>query len=239
MSRIERFGSTHWSLVDAARGDNSGERRAAQSRLFDSSWYPIYGFIRSQGFGRHEAEDLTQGFFAHLLEKDGLARIDRAKGRFRSFMLSSCSNYLANHREYQRALKRGGGRTIYSLDADKAEARYAGELDRGLDPEALFQKRWALALLEDTGTALQHEYARLGRAALFDRLKPCLIGDCGASRYAEIGRDLEMTEPAVRAAAFRLRGRFAAILRESIARTVADPRQVEEEIRDLFAALSH
>src|SRR4051812_4747795 len=216
----DRFATTCWSLVLAAGGPPGDDLREALGALVAAYWAPLYGFIRGRGYPAHEAEDLAQGFFARLLEKGILGEVDRRKGRFRAFLLAACKDYLANRRDHDAARKRGGGRRFVPLDA---EAR-AGPLPAsGLSPEAPFDRRWALALLDRVLGRLDSEMRRAGKTALFGRLSPALLGDAQAPAYAEIASDLGMTEGAVKVAAHRLRGRYRDLLREEIARTVADP----------------
>ena len=183
-------------------------------------------------------EDLTQGLFASLLEHDFLDVIDPEKGRFRSFLLAACRNFLANQREREQTCKRGGGRITLSINLPDAEGRYALEPSHEITPELLFQRRWALTILDQVLDRLGEEMERSGKSAIFDRLKAALLGDGTAAAYREVADALKMTEDAVKMAALRLRRRYARLVREEVARTVADPAEVEDEIRDLFRALS-
>ena len=234
----DEFQTTHWSLVLAARRRESPQAREALAALCATYWYPLYAFIRRRGYDGDRAQDLIQEFFARLLEKDVLATVDPAKGRFRSFLLASCTNFLANCRDRDRARKRGGDRVHVPLDPRDAEGRYRREPADAMTAERLFHRRWALTLLDRVVALLEAEAARTGKAALFDRLKSCLTGERGADHYAAIARDLGTTEAAVKMAALRLRRRYQEVLRAEIARTVADPAEVDDEIRDLFAALA-
>jgi RNA polymerase sigma factor (sigma-70 family) len=232
-----RFATTRWSLVLAAKGRGEPQAREALADLCALYWYPLYAYVRRRGHDADRAQDLTQEFFARLLEKDFLADVDRGKGRFRSFLLAACKHFLANERDRARALKRGGGREPIPIDALDAESRYRREPVDAMTPERLFDRRWALTLLDQVLQRLGEEMARAGKAVWFDRLKPALLGARGSDPYGQIAAELGMTEGAVKVAVHRLRQRYRALLNEEIARTVDDPGQVEDEIRDLFAAV--
>ena len=203
--------------------------------LCQSYWQPIYAYIRRCGSDPHAAEDLTQGFFASLLEPKALARVDREKGKFRAFLLASCRHFLRHQRDHDHALKRGGGRPPLSIDARDAEGRYLREPADDITPEALFVRKWAFTLLKGVFDDLRAECTQ---PDLFDALKANLTGDSRSAPHAEIAERFGMTEAAVQVAAHRLRGRYRKALRDRIAATVADPADIEEEIRDLFAALA-
>lgn len=228
------FPTTCWSVVLAARGLPRGDARSALESLCASYWFPLYAFIRGRGHSAHAAEDLTQSFFTRLIEKGVLDAVDRSKGRFRSFLLAACKDFLANQRDREKSLKRGGGRRFVPIDA---EDRLAAGHAQGLTPEALFDRRWALALLDRVLHRLAGEMEQAGRSPLFDRLKPALLGDDKALAYGEVAEQVGMTEGAVKVAAHRLRGRYRDLLRDEIAQTIADPADVDDEIRDLFRAL--
>jgi RNA polymerase sigma-70 factor (ECF subfamily) len=232
-----RFATTHWSLVLAARDRAAPEGREALAGLCGTYWYPLYAFVRRQGYPHDHAQDLTQEFFARLLERDYLQAVDRAKGRFRSFLLAACKHFLTNERDRSRAAKRGGGRPVLSLDLDAGEARYRRETASSLTPEKLFERRWALTVLDRVLARLRDESARAGKGELFEKLKTALTGEKNAARQAQLAEELGMSPGAVKTAVHRLRRRYRALLREEIAQTLDDPAQVEEEIRDLFAAL--
>ena len=233
-----QFAETHWSLVLAAR-TTSPDAAAALAGLCQAYWYPLYAFVRRQGHGPHDAQDLTQEFFARLLAKNYLADVDRTKGRFRSFLLASIKNFLANEWDRARAQKRGGGDTVLSLDATSAESRYALEpVDAATTADKLYDRRWALTLLDRAINRLRDEFVRDDKTALFDELKFALTGDKGDASHAAVADRLGMTEGAVKAAAHRLRKRYRELLRAEIAEPVATPAEVEEELRQLFAALS-
>lgn len=230
---MPRFATTRWSLVAAANGPAARQALAELCRMY---WYPVYAFVRRSGRPADDAGDLTQEFFARLIERAGVAGADRAKGRFRSYLLGACRHFLANERDRAAAQKRGGGRAVGSLDVADAEHRYAAEPADGRTPEQIFERRWALTLLDGVLAGLRAEYAAAGQDALFDRLKSSLTGDAGP--YADLAAELGLTEGAVKVAAHRLRRRYRDRLRAAIAETVATPEEVEAEIRDLFAALS-
>jgi RNA polymerase sigma-70 factor (ECF subfamily) len=230
-----QFLTTRWTLVVAARDRAAPEAAAALTDLFRMYWYPLYAYIRRRGHDAGDAEDLTQAFFTRLLEKDVLATVTPARGRFRSFLLTACQNFLANEHERAGAIKRGGGRVV-SLDLASADGRYRLEPDHDETPERLFERRWALALLAGALDRLKGEYECGGKAALFDGLKGQLTGEQEMA-YAAIAGQLGMTEGAVKLAAHRLRKRYAELLRAEIAETVDSPADVEEEVQALFAAL--
>jgi len=232
-----QFLTTHWSLVLAARDRAEPGADDALASLCSIYWYPLYAFVRRRGHGAEDAHDLTQEFFARLLEKDFLAGVDRTKGKFRAFLLVACNHFLANERDRARAKKRGGGRPILSLDAGDAEGRYCAEPADALTPEKLFERRWALALLQQVMARLREEFGAKGKGPLFDRLRGFLVGEKGTG-YGQAAEELGLSEGAVKVAVHRLRQRYRELLHEEIGRTVATPEQVDEEIRSLFAALS-
>ncbi len=232
-----RFATTHWSVVVAAGHGSSPQAQEALATLCRVYWYPLYVFIRRQGMSAEDAQDLTQEFFARLLEKDFLAMVDRQKGRFRSFLLAACKHFLSNERDRARAKKRGGGRELISIDADQAESRYRLEPAHDLTPEKLFERRWALTLLDQVLTLLKNEFSLAGKAEVFDHLKVFLTGDKSQTSYHLVAAELGMTEGAVKVAAHRLRKRYRELLREEIAKTTSEPNAIEDEIGDLFTAL--
>jgi RNA polymerase sigma-70 factor (ECF subfamily) len=232
-----RFTTTQWSLVIAAAHSAEPGGHEALAELCRLYWYPLYAFVRRRGYSADDALDLTQGFFERLLEKNGLATVDAAKGRFRSWLLGAMKHYLSNQRERQNARKRGGGTTILSIDADDAERRYRYEPGHELTPERVFDRRWALTLLDRVLADLAGEFRRAGKEGLFDALSPMLSGEERMS-YDAISQRLGMTEGAVRVAAHRMRQRYGQRLREEIGRTVEGEEAVEQEIHDLFEALA-
>lgn len=232
------FPATHWSVVLAARGGDEADSLRALEMLCRSYWYPLYAYVRRQGHSPHDAQDLTQGFFARLLEKRYLDAADRDKGRFRSFLLMALKRFLAKEWERDRAQKRGGGQATLSLDTEMAERRYQGEGAEHLAPDRIYERRWALTLLDAALGALRQDYQALGREAEFDYLKGCLTAERGEIPYAEVAERLEITEAAARVAVHRMRSRFRALFRTEIARTVAKPEEVEDEVRYLRRALT-
>ncbi len=234
----ERFLTTHWSVVLAAADRSSAGCEDALATLCGVYWYPAYAFIRRQGALPDEAEDLTQEFFARLLEKDYLEGVGPEKGRFRSFLLVCLTRFLSNERDRARAAKRGGGRRPLSIDFDGAEGRYRLEPAHQLTPQRIFDQRWALTLLEQVLDRLERDLAASGKAGLFDHLKVYLVAEQNAPPYAEVARKLGMSEGAVKVAVHRLRQRYGRLLRAEVARTVASPEDVDEEIQQLFEAVS-
>lgn len=232
------FETTSWTLILAAADRATPRADAALATLCTSYWYPLYAFIRRRGHDPDRAADLTQGFFASLLERDFLRSVDPARGRFRAFLMAACKNYLANEHDRETAQKRGGVRSPVSIDLRDAEGRYLAEPAHDLTPERLFERRWALTLLDQTLDQLARESHQGGKGGLYERLKPMLTGAEGDLSHAEIGQTLGMTEAAVTKAAQRLRQRYREILRERIAGTLDDPAQLDDEIRTLFAILS-
>jgi RNA polymerase sigma-70 factor (ECF subfamily) len=223
--------------VIAAGDPNEPHARESLSALCDAYWYPLYAYIRRLGYGPEPARDLTQDFFARLLERGLLAEADPARGRFRSFLRTVCAHYLANQRDRQNARKRGGGRVALPIDAAEAEGRYARELADELSPDRIFDRSWALALLERVLGQLRLEYDEAGKSATFEALRGGLEGGPEDVPHAMIAARLGTSEGAARVAAHRLRRRYGELLRREIASTLDDPAEVDDEIRDLFAAL--
>jgi RNA polymerase sigma-70 factor (ECF subfamily) len=221
--------------VLSAREQDSPRNREALEILCRTYWFPLYAFVRRQGRSPQDAQDLTQEFFARLLEKEYLKSAAQEKGRFRTFLLVALKRFLANEWDRQHAQKRGGGAAILSIDQELAESRFAAEPAHQLQPDLLFDRQWALTLLERTMTQLHDEYVSTGRAKLFELLRGCLAKDESALPYAQIAVRLNLTEAAVKMAVQRLRARYREILRAEIAETVASPDEVEEEIRHLFS----
>jgi RNA polymerase sigma-70 factor (ECF subfamily) len=230
------FGTTHWSLVLAAAHGSWPKGRAALATLCQTYWYPLYAYVRRCGYESHDAEDLTQEFFARLLDKHYLASVDRRKGKFRSFLLASLRHFLANERDWAKARKRGGGRTVFSFDRGEAETRYRLEPSREVTPEKDFDRQWALALLRQVMDGLEAVHIASGKGRLFEELKGFLTQAEGSRPYAQAARRLGMTEGAAKVAVHRLRRRYRQLLRDEIAQTVAGPKEVDEEIRHLFGA---
>jgi RNA polymerase sigma factor (sigma-70 family) len=230
------FVTTHWSLVLSALDREASISTEALEKLCRAYWYPLYSYARRVTRNPAEAEDLTQGFFAKLLEKNYLKSAGREKGRFRTFLLTGLKHYMANEWDRQHAVKRGGFSAVLSIDQELAERRYASEPADTLQPDTLFDRQWALALLEQTMGQLREEYAGSGRAALFELLRDCLTQEDAALPYKDVAVRLNSTEPAVKMAMSRLRGRYREILRQQIAQTVTNEAEVEAEIRHLFSA---
>jgi DNA-directed RNA polymerase specialized sigma24 family protein len=221
----------------------AGEAGAAGSaealaRLCALYWYPVFAFVRRQGHATEEAEDLTQGFFARLIEKGDLADADRTRGRFRSFLLTACQHYLSNERDRASAQKRGGGVRLLSIDLLAAEGRYDRALAHAETPERLFDRQWCLTLLAGVLDDLRQDYEAAGRVGLFERVKPFLTEGERTETYADAGLDLSMTGGAVKVAVHRLRQRYRRALRQRVADTVASPEEVDEEIAFLLATLA-
>jgi RNA polymerase sigma-70 factor (ECF subfamily) len=225
-------------MVVAAGEKDTPEAEVALATLCERYWYPLYAFLRRRGRKAHDAQDLVQGFFAALLEKDYLLDADRERGRFRTFMLAALRHFASHERDKANALKRGGGRKRLSLDFDDGEKRYSLEPVEEITPERMFERRWALTLLDRVLGRLRDEYAGSGKAELFDALKPLLGGPGTARPYRDIGEDLEMSEGAVKVAAHRVRKRYRDALRQEIEETVDGPEAVDDEIRHLMAALA-
>ena len=237
VKRSPAFTTTHWSVVTLAR-ESSEVAVDALEKLCRAYWYPLYAFVRRRGFEVHEAQDLTQEFFARLLDKNYLDSVDRNKGKFRSFLLAALEHFLANEWRRSQAQKRGGGIAFVSLDEQTAEQQYLQVQDSSLSPEKLFQHQWATAVLEQVLGKLHNEYSAEGKAAWFEELKVFLTGEKRSGSYAELSQKLGTSEAALKMAVSRMRRRYGALLRAEIANTVSRPEEVEEELRALFAALS-
>jgi len=237
--RAARFATTHWSVVLAAGHLTAPGYRQALETLCKAYWFPLYAYMRRHGYDRQDAEDYTQEFFARLLDKHTLRAADRKQGRFRSFLLAALKHFLSNERDRIRAKKRGGGQKALSLDFDDAEGKYALEPISRLSPEKLFERSWALTVLQQVMARLQAEMASTGKQRLFEHLKDYLTGDIASVSYGEMAGKLEVTEGAVKVAVHRLRKRYRQLLREEIAQTVSSEGQIQQEIRDLLTALAH
>lgn len=232
----QRFATTRWSLILAAGTGHAPEAREALATLCGLYWYPLYAFVRRRGHTAEEARDLTQGFFARLLERDDLSTLDPRRGRFRAWLLTALKHYLANERDRLQAVKRGGGESLLSIDGEEAESTYGLEPSHELTPERLFERRWALALLQRVTTLLRAEWVQAGKESLFEKLKGCLM-DRTESSYQRIAHDVGMSEGAVKVAAHRMRSRFRELLRGEIAQTVEHSHEIDGELRHLLAAL--
>jgi len=236
-NRHERFETTEWSLVLAAGGRTSPRAEEALADLCQRYWYPIYAYIRRQGRSADEAADLTQAFFTRLLEKEYLRQVDRERGRFRAFLLASCRHFLSNERDHRRAQKRGGGRTLLSIDAASAEDRFRLEPRDDRTPETEFMRRWALTVIDDVLASIRRDLEAEGKGRTFECLKPFLVEPAGPEGYEPAARALGSTAGAVRVAVHRLRRRFRERLLDEVARTVDDPAAVDDELKALFACL--
>jgi RNA polymerase sigma-70 factor (ECF subfamily) len=231
------FASTRWSLVLAAGRGDAPEAQAALAALCEVYWYPLYAYVRRSGYSADEAQDLTQGFFARLLEKHDLRAADSERGRFRSFLLTAFKRFVSKERHRARALKRGGGRRMLSLDFDQGESRFRLEPVTDVTPETIYERRWALTLLDRVMARLRDDFERAGKRDEFDHLKVFLTGEAAAPSYREVAAELGTTEGAVKVAVHRLRRKFRDLVLAEIAQTVTAPEEAEDELRHLFEAI--
>ena len=232
-----RFETTHWSVVLKARSPDEAESRDALSTLCQAYWSPVFSYIRRRGHDPDTARDLTQGFFAALLARQGIAEARRERGRFRSFLLGSVKNFLSDESDYRNRQKRGGGQTLISIDSDTLDAVLAAEaLATHVTPETLFEQRWAFALLENVLLDLEREMEGAGHAERFRKLSAYIVGDADPP-YADLALDLGLTESGTRVALHRMRVRFGAKLREHVAQTLDDPDKTEDELRYLMGLM--
>jgi RNA polymerase sigma-70 factor (ECF subfamily) len=232
------FRSTQWSVVLAARNAPTEVSRAALEKLCRGYWLPVYTFIRRRGASRDDAQDLTQGFFARMLEKEWLQAADSQKGRFRTFLLTAATRFLANEYDHAQALKRGGGQVILSLQWGDAEQRIQFEPADERSPEVAYDQQWAETLLERVLERLRDEFDGAGKQRRFDALKSFLTEDRGATTYAEVAARLDLSESAVKSGVYRLRRRYGELVRDEIAQTVTSAEAVEDEIRYLLDVLA-
>ncbi len=232
-----QFAPTHWSVVLAAAEQPSSASVAAREQLCRHYWFPLYAYVRRRGYGPEDAQDLTQEFFARLLTNDGLRRVSPLKGKFRSFLLASMNHLLSDEQDRATRKKRGGGQAILSFDAPAAEERYRLEPADELTPEKVFERRWAVGLLEQALDRLETDYSRAGKHELFEVLQHFLTGDGQSGEYPAAARKLGLTEGAMRVAVHRLRKRFGAVFRELVAETIDSPDEVEAEMQHLLALL--
>ena len=235
--RQAAFVTTHWSVVLTAAHPDTTRACAALEKLCQTYWYPLYAYVRRRGQSPEAAQDLTQAFFARLLERRWLDRADQQRGRFRSFLLSAMNHFLADEWDKARAQKRGSGLKPVPLQFDVAETRFSHEPADNVTPEHTYERRWALTLLDEVLRRLRSEYEQEGRVELFAELHPCLIGERTSQPYVELAKKLNATEGTVKAMVHRLRQRYRQLLRDEIAHTVAEPGEVDEELRHLFAVL--
>ncbi len=230
------FGATHWSVVLTAGEGSSVTSDAAMERLCQAYWFPLYAYVRRKGYAVPEAQDLTQEFFARLLQHRWVAKADPRKGKFRSYLLTAMDHFLTNDWRRAHTFKRGGGRQLVSLD-DTAETRYSSASADHLTPEKLYQRRWALDLFDRALRRLQAEYACAGKTGLYSNLREFLSAEPEVGDYERVAGHLELTRGAVAAAVCRLRQRYRELVRDEVAHTVASPAEVEDEVRSLLAAL--
>ncbi len=232
------FATTHWTVVLAAGKRSTPQADGALEELCRTYWFPLYAYVRRRGHAKADAEDLTQAFFARLLEKNFLESVDSAKGKFRAFLLAALKHFLANEWDKTQAQKRGGGAAHLSLDWQTADTKFQVASASEPSPDKAFDREWALALLAKVIERLQQECAADGKAKLFAQLKIFLTTGSGESAQAEVAKALGLEEGAVRVAIHRLRKRYRGLLREEISQTLADESQVDEEMRALFGAFS-
>lgn len=232
------FATTHWSVVRKAGTSIGDDAAGALETLCRAYWYPLYAYIRRLGHSPEDAQDVTQSFFAYLLEKGLIGQAQPEAGRFRSFLLGSLKNFMANGFRRERAQKRGGGASIVSFDAHTAEQRYLLEPVESKNPQTLFQQAWAVAVLDQALLGLESEYQDGGKGGLFQALNRFLQGDRGSETYGQIGAGLGLSECAVKTAVHRMRQRYRELLRAAVANTVSDPIEVDDELRNLMEALA-
>lgn len=236
--QVAAFPTTHWSVVLKAGEESNAAAASAMEALCRSYWYPLYAYVRRKGHTPGDAEDLTQGFFARLLQKNFLSTVDQRKGKFRSFLLASLEHFLAKEWNRAHRVKRGGLCQFISMDQFDGEERYRLEPRDNRTPEALYDRSWALAVLSTTMTRLQEEYEREGKGEVFAALKAFLSGDPDEQRYEDIGSRLGLSYGAARVAVHRLRTKYGEVLRDVVAQTVATREEVDEELKQLLAALA-
>ena len=232
------FATTRWSVVLAAGHGDTSHAHDALAHLCRSYWYPLYAYARRRGQSPHDAQDLTQEFFARLLRGNWVAQADRQRGRFRTFLLSAMQHFMANEWNKAHARKRGGHAPIVSLNDDSAEQRYLLEPAEKSTPETLFERGWALSLLNDVLRRLEDEYRHDGKSAWMEAMRPALTADRDSINYAEIAGQLGMSETAARVAVHRLRQRYRRLIQTEVANTVASPDEVDGEMRHLFQVLT-
>ena len=230
-----RFPTTRWSLIVATRQRPTTQARDALALLCASYWYPLYVFVRRRCERIEDAQDLTQGFFACLLEKEYLKDFERERGRFRAFLLTAFRHFIANERDRERTQKRGGGKVLIPLDMQEAERRYLLDPGHDVTPEKLYERRWAMTLLD---RALERLRSESGPLSHFDRLRVFLTGEPAGVSYSELAVELGMSEGALKVAVHRLRRKFREVLRAEIADTVASPKEVKEEMQYLLSLVS-
>jgi RNA polymerase sigma factor (sigma-70 family) len=231
------FGTTHWSVVLTAGRTDSTCAQAALATLCQTYWPPLYAYVRRRGYSPHDAEDLTQEFFARFLQRNDVTMVGPERGKFRSYLLAAMNHFLSDEWDKTRAAKRGGGQVSH-LDTSVAESAYAADYADTLTPEKLFHQRWAITVLETVQERLRREHEREGKTALFETLRFSLMGERSAVPYAGLAARLGLSEGAIKVAVHRLRQRYRLVLRETIAATVSSPEEVEEELRQLLQAVA-
>jgi RNA polymerase sigma factor (sigma-70 family) len=232
------FATTHWSVVLAAGQRDTPQATAALDQLCRTYWYPIYAYVRRQGHSPEDAQDLTQDFFARLLAKGFPRGAAPERGKFRSFLLTSLRHFLVDQHRHADAAKRGGGQRTTSLDASQAEERFRLEPQHELTPEKLYEREWAMTLLDRAQSRLQEEYSAAGKADLYERLRGFPLTEKSDCSFQQAASELGMTVSALKSVVYRLRGRYRQLVREEVAHTVADPAELNEEARHLIAVIS-
>ncbi len=232
------FATTHWSVVLAAGEENTPQSAAALEQLCRAYWYPLYGYVRRRGYSPEDAQDLTQEFFGRFIERESFSLADPARGRFRTFLLKSLQNFLTDDWKRVHRAKRGGSAFVLPLDGGAAGGRQLDELTEKLTPERAYEERWALTLLEQVLARMREDYGRAGKAGLFEALQDLLWGAVASVTYAELAKQLAMTEGALRVAVHRLRADYRERLRAEVAHTVSDPGEVDAELRHLISVVS-
>ena len=230
------FTTTHWSVVLEAQGESPAAQEALE-KLCRTYWRPIYSFVRRQGAGTEDAEDLTQGFFALVLERKDLTTVRKEKGRLRSYLLTSVKNFLADEARRALAVKRGKGQRLIPLDEIRERERIDVERSDRLTADQIYERRWAFTVLEQVMTRLRDEYRSAGNVQFFDQMKKILMDEPGRPSQAQMASEFDMTENAVKQAFYRFRQRYQALLREEISHTVAMPSDIEDELRHLIAVV--
>lgn len=238
LPKHDLFATTRWTMVLQAGGSLDGSATAALEELCRIYWFPLYAYVRGKGYSREDAEDMTQGFFAQLLRRNDFSGVGEQKGKFRAFLLASLKHYMANEYDKSSALKRGGGVSNFSLDWEAAEKKFQVVDDSSESPDLLFDRHWALALLERVLVRLENEWKLKGKAALFQSLKDFLTVERDNQLYAAVSAKLGVTENYLRVASHRLRARYRELLKEEIAQTLSEPDSVEEELKSLMQIFS-
>jgi len=232
-----QFAPTSWTDVLAAQRGGSREAEAALEKLCLTYWYPLYSYLRRKGFDPHKAQDLNQEFFYRLIKENYLGAVDRRRGKFRSFLLAALNHFVSNQRDYERAAKRGGGKALLSLDDTDAENRFIHEPASSLSPEKIFEKNWFLTLFEQALARLSEEQKAAGKSELFEQLKLFVVEDAESGDYNNAAARVNMTPNAVAVTVHRLRDRYKKLVHEEVVRTVADPAEIEDELRRFFSVL--